>query len=170
MKYIFTLLLSIVILTGCGSTYKTPIPKGQIEDSGVIITARDGSFKLSGEFETPFVSEVHFHSYNKKGTKLIKAYQNALGFNAKHVLVKVPNREKELYGVLSFDNADNRGIGAGVNSYKIIIPQAYIDATRDGKISVIYEYYHIKNDELTDLSDVKKYSWILWLSDEDVFN
>ena len=170
MKYVFTLLAALVLLTGCGSTYTTLIPKGVIENKDIVITARDGSFKISGEFEPPFVSEVHYHSYNKSGDKLINGYNRALGFNAKHVMVKVANNAKELYGVLALDNADNRGIGAGTKSYKIIIPQAYIDAATNGKISVVYEYYHLKNDELTDLSEVKKYSWILWISDKDVFN
>ena len=170
MKYIFTLLITLLLFTGCGSTYTTPIPKGKIENKDIVITARDGSFEISGEFEPPFISRVHYHSYNKSGTKLIKGYSRALDFNAKHVMIKIPNIEKEFYGVLALDNADNRGIGAGTKSYKIIIPESYINAARDGKISVIYEYYHLKNDELTDLSEVKKYSWILWFSDEDVFN
>ena len=169
MKYIFTLLLAFIIFTGCGSTYTSVVPKGLIENPDVVITARDGSFKINGEFESPFVSDVHYHSYNKSGTKLIKGYSRALGFGAKHVMVKVPSRDKELYGVLVLDNADVRGIGAGTKSYKIIIPESYIDAANSGKISVVYEYYHLKNDELTDLSDVKKYSWILWISDEDIF-
>lgn len=170
MKYIFYLFITLLTFTGCGSTYTTLIPTGKIENKDIVITARDGSFIIQGEFESPFVSEVHYHSYNKSGTKLIKGYNRALGFNAKHVMVKVPNKDKELFGVLALDNADVRGIGAGTKSYKIIIPKPYIDATSDGKISVVYEYYHLKNDELTDLTEVKKYSWILWLSDEDVFN
>ena len=129
MKYIFILLATLVLFTGCGSTYTTLIPKGKIENKDIVITARDGSFKISGEFEPPFVSEVHYHSYNKSGTKLIKGYNRALGFNAKHVMVKVPNKDKEFYGVLALDNIDTRGVGAGTSSYKIIIPKPYIDAT-----------------------------------------
>jgi len=170
MKYILSLVTTLFIITGCGSTYTKVVPKGVIEDSQVVITARDGSFKMNGEFNPPFSSEVHYHSYNKSGTKLINGFNRALDYNAKHVMVKVPSKEKELYGVLVLDNVDSRGIGAGSNSYKIIIPKPYIDAAKDGKISVVYEYYHLKNDELTDLSEVKKYSWILWLSDKDIFN
>lgn len=169
MKYIVTLLAILIIFTGCGSTYTALIPKGEVDNSEVLISARDGSFKINGEFKPPFVSEVHYHSYNKSGTKLINGYKRALDFNAKHVMVKVPSSDKELYGVLALDNIDSRGIGAGAKSYKIIIPKSYVDAAHNGAISVVYEYYHLKNDEITDLSDVKKYSWILWLSDEDVF-
>ena len=169
MKHIFTFIFMMIFLVGCGSTYTVSIPKGKIESDSVVIIAEDGSFKLEGEFKAPFVSDVHYHSYNKKGNKLIHGYQRALDFGAKRVRVKTPYSDKELYGVLVLDKADERGIGAGVKSYKIIIPKAYVEAAQDGKISVVYEYYHLKNDEITDLSDVKKYSWILWISDKDVF-
>ena len=169
MKYIFTVLIATVLFTGCGSTYTKPIPSGKIENSEIVIRAVDGSFKLEGEFKAPFQSEVHYHSFNVRGQKFIKAYRKALDFGAKHVRIKIPTSDKELYGVLVLDNADERGIGAGTTSYKIIIPQAYIDATKGSKISVVYEYYHLNDESLSDLSEVKKYSWILWISDEDIF-
>ena len=156
MKYIYILLTTLLIFTGCGSTYTKPIPSGVIENRDIVISADDGSFEIKGEFKTPFVSDVHYHSYNISGQKFIKAYRRALEFGAKHVRVKVPNVENELYGVLALDNADVRGIGAGVKSYKIIIPEAYVKAAKDGKISVVYEYYHLDNEEsLSDLSEVK---------------
>jgi hypothetical protein len=171
MKYMFSILIIFTVLfSGCaGTTYTKPIKKGKVEDREIVIKADDGSFELKGEFDSPFVSNVHYHSYNINGTKFIKGYRRALEFGAKHVRVKVPYMQEELYGVLALDNADERGIGEGIKSYKIVIPKPYVEAAKDGKISVVYEYYHLKNDELTDLSDVKKYSWILWLSDKDVF-
>ena len=171
MKYIIVLSIILTIFSGCATTtYTKPIPNGKIDNSEIVITAQDNSFVIQGEFKAPFESRVHYHSFNISGQKLIKGYHRALQFDAKHVRVKVPYKEEALYGVLVLDNADNRGIGSGTKSYKIIIPKPYVDAASDGKISVVYEYYHLKNDGLTDLSDVKKYSWILWLSDEDVFN
>ena len=171
MKYIFSLLvITLIIFSGCASTtYTQPIIKGKIENPEIVITARDGSFKIQGEFDSPFQSKVHYHSFNISGNKFIKGHYRALGFDAKHVMVKVPSLEKELYGVLALDDADENGIGSGTKSYKIIIPKPYTDVAKDGKISVVYEYYHLKNDGLMDLGDVKKYSWILWLSDKDVF-
>lgn len=170
MKYIISMFIMLTIFTGCASTtYTRPITKGKIEDSNIIITARDGSFKIQGEFESPFKSRVHYHSFNRNGDKLIRGYYRALEFGAKNVMVKVPSQEKELYGVLALDNADENGIGSGTKSYKIIIPKPYIDAAKNGKISTIYEYYHVKSEGIMDLSDVKKYSWVLWLSDEDIF-
>lgn len=170
MRYTLLLLASLLFFSGCtATTYTKPITQGKIDNTEVVITARDGSFKLAGDFEVPFQSEAHFHSFNISGQKFIQAYSRALDLGAKHVMVKVPNVDKELYGVLVLDNGDNRGVGAGVNSYKIIIPEPYIKAAKDGKISVVYEYYHLNDKSMMDLSEVKKYSWVLWISDEDVF-
>lgn len=170
MKHIISMVFVILLFSGCATTtYNKQISNGKIENPEIVITARDGSFKINGEFSSPFQSSVHYHSLNISGEKFINGYYRALGFNAKHVLVKVPHKDKELYGVLALDNADVQGIGPGTVSYKIIIPESYIDAAKDGKISVVYEYYHLKNDGLIDTSNIKKYSWILWLSDMDVF-
>jgi len=169
-KYLLSLFVALIFFSGCATTtYTKPILKGKISDSETVISARDGSFKISGEFNSPFQSSIHYHSFNIGGKKLINGYYRALEFNAKHVLIKVPSQEKELYGVLALDSADKNGIGPGTKSYKIIIPQAYVQAAKNGKISVVYEYYHLKNDGLLDTSNIKKYSWILWLSDKDIF-
>ncbi len=170
MKYAFLLLGTLLFLSGCATTtYTKNISQGVIQDSDVLITATDGSFKLQGDFKAPFQSKTHYHSLNIGGDKLIQGYRHALSFGAKHVRIKVPSTQKELYGVLALDDIDERGFGPGVSSYKIIIPEPYVDAANDGKISVVYEYYHIKDDALFDNSNIKKYSWILWLSDKDVF-
>jgi len=170
MKYILAFLTALILFTGCaGTTYTKSITHGNIENSNIVIRAIDDSFKLKGEFKTPFTSEVHYHSMNINGNKMIHGYVKALQYDAKHVRVKVPYLENELYGVLVFDNADTRGSGVGTESYKIIIPKPYVDAAKNGKISVVYEYYHIKDDSFVDLSEVKKYPWILWISDKDIF-
>ncbi len=170
MKQILMLAVLLLFFTGCSTTtYTKKITQGHIQDKDIVIAARDGSFKLQGEFSAPFQSSIHYHSLNTGGDKFIKGYRRALEFGAKHVLVKVPFQEKELYGVLALEDADERGFGPGTFSYKIIIPEPYVKAAKDGKISVVYEYYRIKDDPLFDNSDIKKYSWILWLSDEDIF-
>lgn len=170
MKQILSLVALLLFFTGCSTTtYTKKIIHGEIQDREIVIAARDGSFKLQGEFSAPFQSAIHYHSLNIGGEKFIKGYRRAFDFGAKHVLVKVPSQEKELYGVLALEDADERGIGPGTLSYKIIIPEPYIKAANNGKISVVYEYYRIKDDALFDNSNIKKYSWILWLSDEDLF-
>ena len=167
-----SLLLSLVFIlfSGCSTTtYNRTIKSGKIEDQNIIITARDNSFKLQGEFISPFQSSTRYNSLQMRDKELPKAYKLALHHGARHVKIKVPSRSKELYGVLALDKADQDGIGPGAQSYKIIIPQPYIDAAKEGKISVVYEYYRLKNDGLIDVGDIKERSWILWFSDEDIF-
>ncbi len=166
-------LLSVFILfifSGCSTTtYNKTISQGKIEDNNIIITARDNSFRLQGEFDSPFQSSTRYNSLEMRDSELPKAYKLALHHGARHVKVSVPGRDEELFGVLALDKADQDGIGPGTQSYKIIIPQPYIDAAKDGKISVVYEYYHLKNDGFIDVGDIKERSWILWFSDKDIF-
>ncbi len=162
--------LILLCFSGCSTTtYNQNIDKGYISNPDIVITAEDGSFSLQGEFETPFHSATRYNSLQMRDHELPKAYKNALHFGAQHVRIKVPGVEEELFGVLALDKADQDGIGPGTQSYKIIIPQAYIDAAKYGKISVVYEYYKLKNDGFLDVGDIKERSWILWFSDEDVF-
>lgn len=162
--------LFIFLFSACSTTtYNKTISKGKIENSEIIITASDKSFKLQGEFNSPFQSSTRYNSLQMSDHDLLEAYKLALHHGAKHVRIKVPGNEKELYGVLALDKADQDGIGPATQSYKIIIPQPYINAAKEGKISVVYEYYHLKNEGLLDVGDIKERSWILWLSDKDQF-
>jgi len=162
--------LFVILFSGCAvTTYNKSISHGKIENSDIIIAAEDKSFVLQGEFTSPFQSSVHYNSLVMRDKELPKAYRNALEHGAKHVRIKVPNRQNELYGVLALDKADDEGIGPGTQSYKIIVPQPYIDAAKNGKISTVYEYYKLNNDGLMDVSKINERSWILWLSDRDVF-
>lgn len=170
MRSLLLLVLTLLIFSGCSTTtYNKTITQGKIEDQNIIITARDKSFILQDQFTSPFQSSTRYNSLEMRDHELPKAYKLALHHGARHVRVKVPNRDEELFGVLALDKADQDGIGPGTQSYKIIIPQPYIDAAKDGKISVVYEYYHLKNDGLIDVSNIKERSWILWFSDKDVF-
>lgn len=170
MRSLLLLSFMLFIFSGCSTTtYNRTISQGKIEDRNIIITARDGSFRLQGEFSSPFQSSTRYNSLEMRDKELPKAYKLALHHGARHVKVKVPGKKEELYGVLALDKADQDGIGPGTQSYKIIIPQPYIDSAREGKISVVYEYYHLKNDGLIDVGDIKERSWILWFSDKDVF-
>jgi len=169
MKFILSL-CTLILFLGCSTTtYNRDITRGSIDNKDIIITAQDGSFTLQGDFNSPFQSSTRYNSLEMGDKELLKAYRNALHHGAKHVKIKVPSLEKELYGVLALDKADEDGIGPGTQSYKIIIPQPYIDAAKNGKVSVVYEYYKLKNDGFLDVSTIKERSWILWLSDKDVF-
>jgi len=160
----------LLLLTGCSTTtYNKTIGHGKIDSPDIIITAADKSFRLQGEFTSPFQSSTRYNSLEMRDSELPAAYKLALHHGARHVRVKVPSHDNEFYGVLALDKADQDGIGPGTQSYKIIIPQPYIGAAKGGKISVVYEYYKLKNDGFIDVEDIKERSWILWISDKDVF-
>lgn len=170
MRYLFTASLLLLMMSGCSlTTYNKPIAKGVIENREIVITASDKSFTLQGEFTAPFQSNLQYNSLKMPDNDLLKSYKDALYRGAKPVRVKVPGVERELYGVLALEKADQDGIGPGTQSYKIIIPEPYVNAAKNGKISVVYEYYKLKNDGLIDISKIKERSWMLWLSDQDVF-
>jgi len=170
MRQIFTLLATAVLFLGCSTTtYNRDVASGKVENPDIIITGVDKKFTIKGEFKSPFQSSTRYNSLEMPDKDLVHGYRQALHHGAEHVRVKVPNHSEELYGVLALDKADDAGQGPGTQSYKIIVPQPYIDAARDGKISVVYEYYKLKNDGLIDVSNIKERSWILWLSDKDVF-
>ncbi len=167
MRYIF-LAIFMLFFSGCAaSMYTKNVTSGVLEDDGVTISAQDGSFVIKGEFKPPFKSEAHLHTLNANGTKLLKLYRQALQFGA--AKVNIDYHGERLYGVLALDDIDTHGYGVGTNSYRIIIPKAYVDAAKGGKISTVYEYYHIEDYNMSDNSNIKKYSWILWFSDKDIF-
>lgn len=169
MRSLFLSTFFILMVTGCSvTTYNRTIMHGKIENPDILITAEDKSFRLQGEFDSPFQSSTRYNSLEMPDRELLKAYRQALYHGAKYVRIKVAS-DKELFGVLALDKADDEGIGPSTQSYKIIIPQAYVDAAKNGKISVVYEYYKLKNDGIIDVGKIKERSWILWLSDEDVF-
>lgn len=160
----------IAMITGCSvTTYNRVITHGKVENPNIVITAVDKSFTLKGDFTSPFQSSTLYNSLEMPDRYLPQSYRQALHHGAKHVRIKVPHSDKELFGVLALDKADDAGIGPSTQSYKIIVPQAYIDAAKNGKISVVYEYYKLKNDGIIDVGNIKERSWILWLSDQDVF-
>ena len=170
MRLLPLLAFMLLLFTGCSTTtYNRPIAQGKIDSPDIIITAADKSFRLQGEFTSPFQSSTRYNSLEMRDHELPTAYKLALYHGARHVRVKVPDIDIELYGVLALDKADQDGIGPGTQSYKIVVPQPYIDAAKDGKISVVYEYYKLKNDGFIDVGDIKERSWILWISDKDVF-
>lgn len=170
MRHLLSTVIVGLLVTGCSlTTYNRTISKGTIENRDIVISAVDNSFTLQGDFTAPFQSNLQYNSLKMPDNDLLLSYKDALYRGAKHVRIKVPGTDKVLYGVLALEKADQDGIGPGTQSYKIVIPEPYINAAKDGKISVVYEYYKLKNDGLFDISKIKERSWVLWISDRDVF-
>ena len=121
----------LLIATGCSvTTYNRSVTHGKIENPDIVITAQDQSFTIKNEFLSPFQSSTRYNSLEVPDRDLPKAYRQAIHHGAKHVRIKVPGSEKELFGVLALDKVDDEGVGPTTQSYKIILPQPYIDAAK----------------------------------------
>ena len=185
MKKIVTLtsLISMIaIISGCATTpeptlkFPTFVDIAVIATEGVEIRAEDGSFhwkagevikftessfevkrSATGEheiLETPGVPPISVGRWTTDN--LPKASENCT--NCTNVRVKVPGRKVELYGQMHFEIMSGYAIGPGAQSYRIEVPQKYVDQAVDGQRSVIYELV----ESTLGYSDT---SWVLWLSD-----
>ncbi|MFA7687717.1 MAG: hypothetical protein WCY25_07620 [Moheibacter sp.] len=151
----FSLILISIFLTSCAtrSVYIPPapvvpiyksVPYGKIVTDGVEITAEDGSFTLlPNEIWTPpFQNETSGYGINKPDADMVNLYKVALhSMGAKQVRVRVPYQSEPLYGVLLLSKVHPESTAAVTRSYQISIPEGYVAAAQNGKISVLYEYY-----------------------------
>jgi len=167
----FLVVMILLVLTSCGSyvdpysVYKS-VPFGKIITNGVEITAEDGTFVLrSGEVWTPpFQNLTPGYGINTPNADMVNLYQAAFATGAKRVKVKVPYQDEPLYGVLMLSKIYPQGNSAVTRSYQISIPESYVDAAQNGKISVLYEYYDTGDYDSNGNPIVPK-TWVLWLSD-----
>ena len=97
--------------------------------------AEDGSFEIApGKSVTsPFTSVA----CPSEGTT--KQYAAAEAFGARRVRVYVSQLEEPMYGILALCPIPPGTTGPVSRSYQIQIPQEYIDATTDGRASIVYE-------------------------------
>lgn len=173
---IFNVLLLVMvsfILNSCASplsidpynAYKS-VPFGKIITDGVEITAENGTFTLrSGEVWTPpYQNLTPGYGINTPSADMVNLYKAALVLGAEKVRVKVPYQSEPLYGVLLLSKVYPQGNSAVTRSYQISIPESYVDAAQNGKISVLYEYYDTGDYDSYGNPIVPK-TWVLWLSD-----
>jgi hypothetical protein len=71
-------------------------------------------------------------------------YTNSANINAwkkisKPVRVRVPGRSDALYGLISFHELPPATTGPATRSYPITVPQSYVDAATNGRVSIVYE-------------------------------
>ena len=63
MRLLLLMTFLLLLFTGCSTTtYNKPIEHGKIDSPGIIITAADNSFRLQGEFVSPFQSSTRYNS------------------------------------------------------------------------------------------------------------
>lgn len=166
MKKYF-LLISAFFFSGCAeNNYFTPYKLGYLEGNGITIEAIDKSFVITeGEFQPPFqtdmlpISGSSLVSFNpSEDNNLINMSEFALKHGAKRVLIHHPASNKLLYGVLLLNKQYLLATDNNPNSYYIRIPNEYVKATSENKVSVVYETEkHLKSQSFV--------SWVLWLSE-----
>lgn len=134
--YLFGFSFITFMLSSCATTN---IPYGKIADQGVTIRAEDNSYTLeSGDY---------WRSPRVKGSKKVNTTKNILDYykkaldkgEATRVKVKVPGIDKELYGVLLLNKVGKSVRNPASRSYRISIPEKYIEGALDGRMSVVYE-------------------------------
>jgi len=170
----------VLLTTACAHRPLVRVPRGVVVTPHVEIRAEDGSFTyVSGQ---PFVSpreciwgegerssseieataKLVCHQGDAENRCLPRAedYANALRAQppgARRVRVTVPGLTEPLYGVLAF-YCNWSGSAPAMQSLQIQVPQSYVDATSNGRISVVYEMFEIENGM------GRLPTWALWLS------
>ena len=167
------------LLSGCmtGEGFH-PMNSGILATPGCVITAQDKSFTIvSGQEFQPTFQLGKSAVFGDLGNSMaappgdtprggVNFYGQALSAGAKRVRVTVPGRAEPLYGVLALFEISDLGTGPGSRSYRIEIPQQYIDEAAGGRTSVVYESYERPGSFYYTVSDYKMPSWALWLSDQ----
>lgn len=153
-------------LSACGGVDTRPVQAGFVATEGVKITAVDDSFTLAAgqEFKPPFQVDLWgkkpFEAFKPEGMN--EKYQKAIELGARKVRVTFPNVSKPFYGVLLLNSMAVDAKGPASRLYRIDIPDKYVQAGKNGQISVVYELV-----DYPKLESKEWYAWILWLSDHD---
>ena len=148
----------ITLISGCATAPPPPPPWSQVGSAfiateGVEIRAEDGSFHWKAGEVFTVRRQVSVAWWKKSPPKA--SYDCS---NCEMVRVKVPGRTKELYGQMRFARMHPDATGPGARSYRIEVPQKYVNQAMDGQRSVVYEW--VKHTD-----GAKQTSWVLWLSD-----
>jgi len=165
-KLILNLLFTgvILLLMGCGAISYVPVSTGILAEENTKIVAVDGSFTIETDnrFSPPFQSEKAFF---ENGSQPIVSDVYKLtsgqykGFKWKKVRVQTPHHSEDLYGVISFCKVQKDCQNEPVTrSYRLSVPEEYVDAALGGRVSCVYEYYSCNGMP-------KIATWVLWLSD-----
>jgi hypothetical protein len=154
---LIAMIFSPLLLTGCANEQ---VPEGKLKTPGVTITGEDADFTIkSGDiFSPPFEVDTFSKVGNWNFGNLVEKWDEAITLGAKRVRVTVPSEKEPMYGVLLLSQVKPGTKVAAARSYLIEVPQSYVDAAQDGKISVIYE-------QVPYSEDTQWFTWALWLSD-----
>lgn len=146
-------------LAGCASSHRPArwLSTAQLLTPGAEIRFEDGTgivagvpFKLLPAFANQRGSVCH----GGESPSEVDAY---LRGGALRVRVKVPQLEVPLYGALALCPVDADATGPGSRTYLIEVPERYVEATSEGRMSVVYE------STMSGASKSQK-NWVLFLS------
>lgn len=119
-------------------------PSARIEDTqGTFVLEPNRPINVSDSIDCPLQPQT-------------PDFAQAQSAGAHVVRVTYPGLNAPLYGVLAFCSMPSDFNGAASRSYRIEIPQSYVDATEGGRVSVVYEPYSYDGADHA--------AWALWLS------
>jgi hypothetical protein len=143
------------VLVGCGpSWHLREMKEVDSLNSTTFIVAGDGSFEIKAgqTINPPFHSDCM-----REPTSADFAMAEAGG--ARRVRVTVPSQHEPLFGILALCSVYKEFNGALSHSYRIEVPDEYVQATDGGRVSVVYEKYDMPGGGWLP-------GWVLWLSRE----
>jgi hypothetical protein len=139
--------------TGPNFTYQ--VTQASLASDRVAIVAEDRSFVI----QPGQLMSTPFHSGCPR-MPTTDNYPDAEAQGARRVRVVYPGVTDPLYGILSFCMISDQFHGSASRSYRLEVPQSYVDATEGGRMSVVFEQYGLNNQDYP--------AWILWLSREPI--
>jgi hypothetical protein len=140
--------------TPTGPTYDVQPPAAMLATDNVLITFEQNQFQMHpGQM-------IDIKSWAACPTNPTTANIGVSDGPGTRVRVTYPGLAQPLYGVLAFCQLVHGYAGAAARSYRVEVPQSYVDATNGGLMSVVYEKYTVANVDYA--------AWLLWLSREPI--
>ncbi len=169
------------LMTGCVVT----VPPAQLPNrivprhvalltQGTEIVAETNDWQLAGTdpVKPPFLSRGP-HQVPSDG--ILDSYDEFLSSGAQLVRIRLPYREKPLFGVLHLGRVFETSLESSAKrTYRISIPKKRVQDALGGQVSVVYQPYEYERDAVAmDPAGNQFYvkendssvSWVLWMSD-----
>lgn len=140
------------------------ITRGEVITPGATITGDGFALTYGKAFDPPFrvlAAECPAKRQSGELTSRRLALQ-WLSRGAKRVRVSLPSTPAPLFGVLLL-GAPEAAEEATTRAYRIEIPQSYVDAATNGRISAIFGLTSSTNAGCRSPA-----TWVLWISDEPI--
>ncbi len=128
-------------------------PSTLLATPNVLIISDDRTFQIRPNqlMPTPFAGQC-------PAAPDTQNYGEAEHYGARRVRVAYPGLAEPLYGVMSFCTIADGFHGSASRSYRVEVPEAYVQATEGGRVSVVFEHYPWETGT--------RPAWVLWLSRE----